>query len=178
MCLARYKTRPGLTYHYNHSHKEKDVESSHLPEVDETEHPTTDGHSAETDTIVDGKNLQRGQYSSYSNISSGSQVEEETSRPLYNQQGSSHQSNKATAPGSRKSTDSTFGSPAAGRGNKTQSSGYCDFCLGDSNYNKKSLQPEELIACSECGRSGKHIKALNKTQRPKDSIKPKSRSEK
>ena len=177
MCLARYKTRPGLTYHYNHSHKERDVESSHLPEVDETEHPT-DGHSAETDTIVDGKNLQRGQYSSYSNISSGSQVEEETSRSLYNQQGSSHQSSKATAPGSRKSTDSTFGSPAVGRGNKTQSSGYCDFCLGDSNYNKKSLQPEELIACSECGRSGKHIKALNKTQRPKDSIKPKSRSEK
>ena len=23
MCGARYKTRPGLSYHYNHSHKEK-----------------------------------------------------------------------------------------------------------------------------------------------------------
>ena len=33
-------------------------------------------------------------------------------------------------------------------------SGYCDFCLGDSSFNKKSLQPEELIGCSECGRSG------------------------
>ena len=27
VCLARYKTRPGLTYHYNHSHKERDLEA-------------------------------------------------------------------------------------------------------------------------------------------------------
>ena len=41
-----------------------------------------------------------------------------------------------------------------GSGKSAQSSGYCDFCLGDSSFNKKSMQPEELIACSECGRSG------------------------
>ena len=26
MCGARYKTRPGLTYHYTHSHKDRDDE--------------------------------------------------------------------------------------------------------------------------------------------------------
>lgn len=32
---------------------------------------------------------------------------------------------------------------------------YCDFCLGDSKINKKTGQPEELVSCSDCGRSGK-----------------------
>ncbi|XP_046676529.1 zinc finger protein ubi-d4 isoform X4 [Homalodisca vitripennis] len=31
---------------------------------------------------------------------------------------------------------------------------YCDFCLGDAVINKKSGQPEELVSCSDCGRSG------------------------
>ncbi|XP_014260015.1 zinc finger protein ubi-d4 B isoform X9 [Cimex lectularius] len=31
---------------------------------------------------------------------------------------------------------------------------YCDFCLGDAVSNKKSGQPEELVSCSDCGRSG------------------------
>ena len=33
-------------------------------------------------------------------------------------------------------------------------SGYCDFCLGDATNNKKTKTAEELISCSECGRSG------------------------
>uniref|UniRef100_A0A8V0ZH70 Double PHD fingers 3 n=1 Tax=Gallus gallus TaxID=9031 RepID=A0A8V0ZH70_CHICK len=32
---------------------------------------------------------------------------------------------------------------------------YCDFCLGGSNMNKKSGRPEELVSCSDCGRSGR-----------------------
>jgi hypothetical protein len=32
--------------------------------------------------------------------------------------------------------------------------GYCDFCLGDSSENKKTNEPEELVSCAECGRSG------------------------
>ncbi|XP_078516562.1 zinc finger protein ubi-d4 isoform X6 [Lissotriton helveticus] len=31
---------------------------------------------------------------------------------------------------------------------------YCDFCLGDSKINKKTGQSEELVSCSDCGRSG------------------------
>lgn len=32
---------------------------------------------------------------------------------------------------------------------------YCDFCLGDSNLNQKTGQSEDLVSCSDCGRSGK-----------------------
>ena len=43
-------------------------------------------------------------------------------------------------------------------------SAYCDFCLGDAVSNKKSGQPEELLSCSDCGRSGKLIyNILDKT---------------
>jgi len=31
---------------------------------------------------------------------------------------------------------------------------YCDFCLGDQRENKKTNMPEELVSCSDCGRSG------------------------
>lgn len=37
---------------------------------------------------------------------------------------------------------------------KATPSPYCDFCLGDAVVNKKSGQPEELVSCSDCGRSG------------------------
>jgi len=33
-------------------------------------------------------------------------------------------------------------------------SSYCDFCLGDQSENKKTGTQEELVSCSECGRSG------------------------
>jgi hypothetical protein len=32
---------------------------------------------------------------------------------------------------------------------------YCDFCLGDATQNKKTGMSEELVSCSDCGRSGK-----------------------
>lgn len=31
---------------------------------------------------------------------------------------------------------------------------YCDFCLGDAAMNKKSKEPEEMVSCADCGRSG------------------------
>ncbi|CAH1999211.1 unnamed protein product [Acanthoscelides obtectus] len=34
---------------------------------------------------------------------------------------------------------------------------YCDFCLGDSKENKKTGIKEELVSCSDCGRSDKRI---------------------
>ncbi|CAG9536841.1 unnamed protein product [Cercopithifilaria johnstoni] len=30
----------------------------------------------------------------------------------------------------------------------------CDLCLGDCNQNKKTMKPEQLISCHDCGRSG------------------------
>lgn len=37
---------------------------------------------------------------------------------------------------------------------KVAPNNYCDFCLGDSLENKKTRQPEGLVSCSDCGRSG------------------------
>lgn len=37
---------------------------------------------------------------------------------------------------------------------KAAPSPYCDFCLGDSRENKKTNIPEDLVSCSDCGRSG------------------------
>lgn len=31
---------------------------------------------------------------------------------------------------------------------------YCDFCLGDSNCNRKSSKSEKMVSCANCGRSG------------------------
>jgi len=36
----------------------------------------------------------------------------------------------------------------------TPASQYCDFCLGNTDENKKSGTSEELISCADCGRSG------------------------
>lgn len=37
---------------------------------------------------------------------------------------------------------------------------YCGFYLGDSEENKKSNQPEELVSCSDCSRSGVYLRIL------------------
>lgn len=47
---------------------------------------------------------------------------------------------------------------------------YCDFCLGDANENKKTKQAEELVSCSDCGRSG-HPTCLQFTQNMMISVK-------
>lgn len=43
---------------------------------------------------------------------------------------------------------------------------YCDFCLGDSKINKKTGQPEELVSCSDCGRSGTPKGEGSRSQHP------------
>ena len=31
---------------------------------------------------------------------------------------------------------------------------YCDFCLGEDHMNNKTKQPEKMVSCANCGRSG------------------------
>ena len=38
---------------------------------------------------------------------------------------------------------------------------YCDFCLGDQESNRKTGQAEELVSCSDCGRSGECWRLLS-----------------
>ena len=40
---------------------------------------------------------------------------------------------------------------------KISANNYCDFCLGDAAENKKTKSAEELVSCSDCGRSGDNL---------------------
>lgn len=51
---------------------------------------------------------------------------------------------------------------------KAAPSPYCDFCLGDARENKKTGTSEELVSCSDCGRSGKgHINDVERNNSKK-----------
>ncbi|XP_032803643.1 zinc finger protein ubi-d4-like isoform X3 [Petromyzon marinus] len=89
ICGKRYKNRPGLSYHYTHSH-------------------------------------------------------------LADEEGEDKDSRPAT-PVTRRSEDRKAKKGPDGLANPNN---YCDFCLGGSVENKKTGQPEELVSCSDCGRSG------------------------
>ena len=146
VCLARYKTRPGLTYHYNHSHKDRDLDGYSLPDPEDGDlrAETSGSPSTGSDSGYPGP------------VSVSGNLDEDIPRKavvagpslqVYTPLASTHK-------GSAQKTNVSTPDPAPVLPAKLHSSGYCDFCLGDSSYNKKSLQPEELIGCSECGRSG------------------------
>uniref|UniRef100_A0A3Q0RV45 Double PHD fingers 2 n=1 Tax=Amphilophus citrinellus TaxID=61819 RepID=A0A3Q0RV45_AMPCI len=91
ICGKRYKNRPGLSYHYTHSHlAEEEGEEKEDMEINEPALP----------------------------------LPEEPKTPKKGPDGLALPNN------------------------------YCDFCLGDSKTNHKTGQSEELVSCSDCGRSG------------------------
>ncbi|PVD38756.1 hypothetical protein C0Q70_01379 [Pomacea canaliculata] len=105
-CGARYKTRPGLAYHYTHFHNGlMDDEAS-------TPSPKPPPRANRTTT-----------------------KERETATYL-----------------AKPSVSTTAASSSIDP--KVSANNYCDFCLGDSAENKKTLQAEDLVSCSDCGRSG------------------------
>ncbi|XP_061558664.1 zinc finger protein ubi-d4-like isoform X1 [Phycodurus eques] len=91
VCGKRYKNRPGLSYHYTHSHL-ADEEGEDKEEMEVNEPPP----------------------------------------PL----------------------PETPKTPKRGPDGLALPNKYCDFCLGDSKTNHKTGQSEELVSCSDCGRSG------------------------
>ncbi|XP_077360159.1 zinc finger protein ubi-d4 isoform X3 [Festucalex cinctus] len=91
VCGKRYKNRPGLSYHYTHSHL-ADEEGEDKEEMEVIEPPP----------------------------------------PL----------------------PETPKTPKRGPDGLALPNKYCDFCLGDSKTNHKTGQSEELVSCSDCGRSG------------------------
>uniref|UniRef100_A0A1A8L331 D4, zinc and double PHD fingers, family 3 n=1 Tax=Nothobranchius pienaari TaxID=704102 RepID=A0A1A8L331_9TELE len=90
VCGKRYKNRPGLSYHYTHTHlAEEEGEEEKEPEMAPSSPQNSDNHK------------------------------------------------------SQKGLDGTV-----------IPNDYCDFCLGDQDSNRKTGQAEELVSCSDCGRSG------------------------
>ncbi|XP_050529821.1 zinc finger protein ubi-d4 A isoform X2 [Daktulosphaira vitifoliae] len=177
LCGARYKTRPGLTYHYTHSHKDKPADN--VPAVDEEA-------SQEGGLISNPVSPQTNQYDHQQTTtgpSTSSNNSSSTTSPAPHSKRMSArmtQNIQNTSPVvllnendvSTSATTSTFspvstphkankpipregcGKGKSGGNNKSiNPSPYCDFCLGDSVSNK-SGQPEILISCSDCGRSG------------------------
>ncbi|XP_041832409.1 zinc finger protein DPF3 isoform X3 [Melanotaenia boesemani] len=90
ICGKRYKNRPGLSYHYTHTH---------LAEEEGEEEKETDMAPSSPQSVDNHK--------------------------------------------TQKSSDGTV-----------IPNDYCDFCLGDQDSNRKTGQAEELVSCSDCGRSG------------------------
>ncbi|MGH0128122.1 UNVERIFIED_CONTAM: hypothetical protein FKN15_011172 [Acipenser sinensis] len=101
ICGKRYKNRPGLSYHYAHTHL-ADEEG----EVERDEEP-------------------------------------------------------ARSPPAPKRTDNH--KPQKGPDGTIIPNNYCDFCLGDSGSNRKTGQAEQLVSCSDCGRSATSDKAAVET---------------
>ncbi|XP_016384756.1 zinc finger protein DPF3 isoform X3 [Sinocyclocheilus rhinocerous] len=93
VCGKRYKNRPGLSYHYTHTH----LAEEEGEEERETEIPQ--------------------------------------SPPVH------HENHK----------------PQKGPDGTIIPNDYCDFCLGDSGSNRKTGQAEELVSCSDCGRSADRV---------------------
>ncbi|XP_042705632.1 zinc finger protein ubi-d4 isoform X4 [Chrysemys picta bellii] len=90
VCGKRYKNRPGLSYHYAHSH-------------------------------------------------------------LAEEEGEDKEDSQPPTPVSQRSEEQKS---KKGPDGLALPNNYCDFCLGDSKINKKTGHPEELVSCSDCGRSG------------------------
>ncbi|GFR66277.1 zinc finger protein neuro-d4 [Elysia marginata] len=109
-CGARYKTRPGLAYHYSHFHNGMMDEESRSP----SPKPPTRANS-----------------------------EHSSSKGTKRTRGESSRSSAASKAAAAPPVDT-----------KVSANNYCDFCLGDAAENKKTKVAEELVSCSDCGRSG------------------------
>ncbi|XP_039281260.1 zinc finger protein neuro-d4 isoform X3 [Nilaparvata lugens] len=177
-CGARYKTRPGLTYHYTHSHKEQgtgrgavagaggsvggaagdeEASSEALPPPSPSNAPNvqdkgTDPAAAQgKETVIKRKRFKGGSSKKMKHNAAGSSGH--SIPPSVGSEDSSQSSNPAF---DKKPFEEPMPVLTMEQNEKERAapSPYCDFCLGDAEINKKSGQPEELVSCSDCGRSG------------------------
>ena len=136
LCGMKYKTRPGLSYHYTHTHS-LDPDRKHLS-LDEED-------SQQSNSSLTGVNGLNSRSSQVSNSTSNS--------PL--PPNSLNQNNTKSNLNNLPSVSPVFNKTADDKGKlkKPTPSSYCDFCLGNSEINKKTRASEEMISCHHCGRS-------------------------
>ncbi|XP_069065049.1 zinc finger protein DPF3 isoform X2 [Pleurodeles waltl] len=130
ICGKRYKNRPGLSYHYAHTH---------LADEEGDDSRDQDSRSPQSSPVHRNENHKR------------------HGRPLQSR-ASTEELTEPELP-ARKGPDGVI-----------LPNDYCDFCLGDSSNNRKSGQPEELVSCSDCGRSG-HPTCLQFTANMTEAVK-------
>lgn len=152
-CGKRYKNKAGLQYHLQHIHRDE-------MEAEDEYKPGTGGGSvaspATTSSIHqdDNSNPAVSNYQSSSRSAAAAQKQEEmnadTSETGSMDTSSNQQSN---ADNESSSTSQRAKRSKTGGEKKRQSNDYCDFCLGDAFENKKTGISEQLVSCSDCGRS-------------------------
>ncbi|XP_051165911.1 zinc finger protein ubi-d4 A isoform X2 [Leptopilina boulardi] len=188
LCSARYKTRPGLVYHYGHSHSTSsgDLAKELSPSPADVESRSTADAAVSDQSGGTRRGRQNTASSSTSTPSPAAPATPAAGAPPQPQQqqqqplpplpmntapasptvSASKDDFPPTAP-SPGIIDSmqasmkiegggppTPGGPEKKIGKSAQPSPYCDFCLGDARENKKTGGSEELVSCSDCGRSG------------------------
>ncbi|XP_076294847.1 double PHD fingers d4 isoform X5 [Lasioglossum baleicum] len=218
LCSARYKTRPGLVYHYGHSHSTSsgdpakelspspaDVEPRSVADTAASNQPggtrrgrqnassssTSSPSPAAPTATAAGASTQPAAPSPAQSQQPAQQAQQPaSSQPQQPQPQPAQQPQPSPVPGAAQATTApssptipstkedhlpavsspgtavpspssvrTEGPPTPGTnekkpGKSAQPSPYCDFCLGDARENKKTGGSEELVSCSDCGRSG------------------------
>ncbi|XP_068034797.1 zinc finger protein ubi-d4 isoform X1 [Anomalospiza imberbis] len=123
ICGKRYKNRPGLSYHYAHSH----LAEEEGDDKDDSQPPTPVSQRSEEQKCKEKS-------------------------PNAPRDGAAEA--WGAAPGGILALTPVPFAAKKGPDGLALPNNYCDFCLGDSKINKKTGQPEELVSCSDCGRSG------------------------
>ncbi|XP_050356350.1 zinc finger protein ubi-d4 isoform X1 [Nymphalis io] len=180
LCGAKYKTRPGLTYHFTHTHKEPG--GAPAPGSDNDSRDSRAAHSPSA--VVPPATEYQDSYVTFLNNPAGTGGSTAASsppaggpapaapgaaprraspppRPASADTSSSDSAHAplvppAPAPAPAPATSAAdLKEPDTKDVQQASPSPYCDFCLGDDRQNKKTGTPEELVSCSDCGRSGK-----------------------
>ncbi|XP_063388105.1 zinc finger protein ubi-d4 isoform X1 [Cydia fagiglandana] len=159
LCGAKYKTRPGLTYHFTHTHKESaaaatsdgDSRDSHGRPGAHTPPAPQPPATEYQDSYVTFLNNPGGPAADKPAAAAPPRRPTPPPRPASADTSSSDSAHAPLVPPGSSVPELKLLQDSAV---KASPSPYCDFCLGDDRENKKTGTPEELVSCSDCGRSG------------------------
>ncbi|KAK7791279.1 hypothetical protein R5R35_005594 [Gryllus longicercus] len=181
LCGARYKTRPGLTYHYTHSHKDRDDEdsasgtgtdgvdrggvspSTKQPALAAPVQQLVSSHAqaattAQVASVADGAgaggSTRRGRQSTANAVPVPHPTLPTPAVPPVMAPPPEEPVIPMAITPEKKPLPPEVLPPSVEEKDRAAPSPYCDFCLGDAHENKKTGQSEELVSCSDCGRSG------------------------
>ncbi|GAB6021691.1 hypothetical protein CHUAL_004271 [Chamberlinius hualienensis] len=160
ICGARYKTRPGLSYHYSHSHinsSDTTVDEDSTVSASPKPPPAMSGAStsvSSNDPLTGPNKLNVQPAIVLSPITTPLPPVPQPQQPAPTTSTSMPMiPTSVMSAGPPPPPPDVVPVPNATKTNASPSP-YCDFCLGDSIENKKTRQAEDLVSCSDCGRSG------------------------